>query len=258
MTVQSPPPVQPAAKKGMGPVGWIAIGCGAILFIGVIVLAGAGYLFKTKVVDPFQKNPGMAATRLIIQANPDLDIVSEDDSANTMTIHNKKTNETITMNMDDIKNGKFKFSSDKGTAVFDATAANGSGAMLKVTDDKGNTSTMSASAQPPKGLPDWLPTYPGAEVKGGLSTTSTTQGSSQNFTMITDDSVDKVVAFYNDHLKAGGLTVKPTATMAFGGQSTTGMISAESSDQKTVVTVIVASDQNSHKTNATVSYVVKP
>jgi hypothetical protein len=262
MTVQSPPPgpVQPAAKKGMGPLGWIAIGCGAILVLGVIAMVVGAYIVKTKVVDPFQKNPGMATAKLIVQANPDLELVSSDDTANTLTVHNKKTNDTVTVSMDDIKNGKIKFTSDKGTAVFDATAANGSGsgAVLKVTDDKGNQSTFSASAGTPKSLPSWLPAYPGADVQGGMSATSSADGSSQTFSMATTDSVDKVVAFYQDHLKSNGLNVQPIATMALGGQSSTGMIKADSTDGKSHVVIVVATDQNHNKTNITVNYVIKP
>jgi hypothetical protein len=45
MTVASPPPPPgaPAPRKGMGPLGWIAIGCGAIAVLGIIAFAAMGW-----------------------------------------------------------------------------------------------------------------------------------------------------------------------------------------------------------------------
>src|SRR5260370_24856761 len=122
MTVQSPPPpgAPQAPKKGIGPLGWIGIGCGVIIVIGFVVMGVLAYLVKSKVVDPLQKNPGMMLAKGVIAANPDLELVNSDDATQTLTVRNKKTNETITMNLDDVKNGKFKFSSDgTGTASVD-------------------------------------------------------------------------------------------------------------------------------------------
>jgi hypothetical protein len=260
MTVQSPPgaqppppppqqPPPPAPKKGLGPLGWIAIGCGVIVIIVFIVMAGGAYLFKTKVVDPFKKNPGMATAKLIVQANPDLDLVSEDDSAHTLTIHNKKTNETVTLGMDDIKNGKLKFSTEgKGSASFDFGKQ---GATIKVQDEKGQESTIVAGAAAPKDLPAWLPVYPGASVEGGLSTKSA-ESTSQTFALTTNDPVDRVLAFYQDKLKDNGLTVQPSTTIAMGGQTSTGIVIADSTDKKRHVQVAISAADN--QTKATISY----
>src|SRR5258708_14434568 len=228
MTVQSPappgapaaPPPAPAPKKGLGPLGWIAIGCGVIVVIVFIVMGAGAYLFKTKVVDPFQKNPGMAAAKLVVQANPDLDLVSEDDNAQTLTIRNKKTNETVTIGLDDVKNGKFKFSSDgKGSATFDMGKE---GATIKVQDEKGKESTMVAGAAAPKDLPAWLPVYPGATVEGGVSTTSA-EGTAQTFALTTTDPMDRVRPFYQDKLKNNGRTIQPATTRALAGQGSSGL-----------------------------------
>jgi hypothetical protein len=257
MTVQSPPPPgapiapppAPAPKKGLGPLGWIAIGCGVIVVIAFIVMGGAAYLFKTKVVDPFSKNPGMAAAKLVVQASPDYDLVKADDDAQTLTIRDKKTGETMTWSMDDIKNGKFKISSEgKGVATFDL---NKQGATIKVQDDKGKESTIVAGAGAPKDVPAWLPIYPGASVEGGLSTKSA-EGSLQTFTITTTDPVDRVLAFYQDKLKNNGLTIQPATTLALGGQVSTGIVIADSPDKTRHVQVMVTSADN--KTNASISY----
>jgi hypothetical protein len=259
MTVQSPPPpqyqpgAQPAPKKGMGPLAWIGIGCGVILLIAFVVMGAGAYLFKTKVVDPFQKNPGLAAAKVMVQANPDLDLVSEDDKAQTITVHNKKTNETVTVNLADAKNGKFGFSSDgKGAASIDFGKQ---GVTIKSQDEKGKESTFVAGAAAPKDLPAWLPAYPGATSAGGFSA-KTAEATSQTFTLNTTDPPDRVLAFYQDQLKNNGFTVQTPTTLAVGGQTTTGTIVADSPDQKRHVQVVVQA--GSGKTTASVMYEEKP
>jgi hypothetical protein len=255
MTVQSPPPpgAPPPPKKGMGPLVWIGIGCGVIIVICIIVMGAGAYLFKTKVVDPLQKNPGMVVARGIIAANPDLDLVSADDQNQRLTIHNKKTNETITMSLDDVKNGRLKFSSDgKGAGSIDIGQQ---GISVKTQDEKGKESTFVAGAGAPKDLPAWLPTYPGATVQGGFSSKSA-DATVQTFALNTTDSPDKVIAFYQDQLKNNGLTVLLPTTTAIGGQTTIASLTADSPDKKRHVQVFVQTAGD--KTKAAVTYIEKP
>jgi hypothetical protein len=259
MTVQSPPgypypqppqppqPPPPPQKSGMGPLGWVLIGCAVIVVVCLIGFGAFAYFVKSK-VEGFQKNPGLATAKLIVQTNPDLDLVSEDDQAGTMTIHNKKTNETVTVNFDDIKNGKMKFSTDKGSGSLDVSQ---NGLSMKATDDKGHESTFVAGGGTPQDMPSWLPVYPGATVQGGFAASSA-QASAKTFTLSTTDSVEKVTAFYEEHLKANGLTVQPTASMSIAGQSNTGMVSAASADKTRTAQIIVTGSGG--KTQATVSY----
>ncbi len=237
MTVQSPPPPgapQPP-KKGLGPLAWIGIGCGVIVVVGFVVMAAGAYLFKTKVVDPFKANPGLAAAKLVVQANPDLELVSADDKAQTLTVHNKKTNETVTMNLDDVKNGRFKFSSDgKGSASVDISQQ---GVTVNSKDEKGQESTFVAGAGAPKDLPSWVPVYPGATVTGGMSSKNG-QATSQLVSLSTNDSADRVIAFYSDQLKNNGLTVLQPTTLAVGGQTSMSTLTADSPDKKRHVQVV--------------------
>jgi hypothetical protein len=227
----------------------VAIGCGAIIVIVCIVFVAAGYLFKTKVMDPFAKNPTMAMAKGFVAANPDLDLVSEDDQASTITVHNKKTNETVTFNASDIKNGNFKFSSEgKGSA---SMTFGKDGVTVKAQDANGQVSTFTAGANNGNNLPAWLPVYPGATVKGGLTTNSGTQ-TAQSVTLTTSDSPEKVLAFYQDRLKSNGLTVQPVTTMASGGQTSYGMVSAGSADKARQAQIIVG--QANGETTAQISY----
>jgi hypothetical protein len=254
MTVQSPPPpgAPPPPKKGMSPLAWIGIGCGVVVVIGLIVMTAFFYLFKTKVVDPFKNNPSLAAAKLVVAASPDLELVSEDAKGQTITVHNKKTNETVVVSLEDAKNGRWNFSSNGKASSVDVGQQ---GISVKTQDEKGQESTFVAGAGAPKDLPAWLPAYPGATVTGGFSSKSA-QSTAQTFALTTPDSVDKVIAFYSDQLKSNGLTVLQPTTLAVGGQTSMSTLAADSPDKKRHVQVVVTAV--SGKSQASISYEEKP
>jgi hypothetical protein len=235
----------------MGPLAWIGIGCGVIIVICIIVMGAGAYLFKTKVVDPWKNNPSLAAAKLVVQASPDLELVNEDAKAQTLTVHNKKTDETVVVSLDDAKSGRFKFSSNgKGASSVDFSQQ---GISVKTQDEKGkeSTSTFVAGAGAPKDLPAWLPNYPGATVQGGFSSKSA-EATVQTFGLTTADSPDKVIAFYQDQLKNNGLTVLLPTTTAIGGQTTIASLTADSPDKKRHVQIVVQASAG--KTQASVNY----
>jgi hypothetical protein len=226
---QSPQP----PKKGMGPLGWIAIGCGVILVIGAMVLAVGGYFAKKK-FDQFSKNPAKTTAEMIVRANPDLELVSEDEKAGTITVRDKKKNETATLNFDDIKNGKFKVTTDKGTTTFDGSTAGADG--VKITDEKGQTATIGGGS--PKDLPSWLPIYPGATAQGSMAST-TNEGRSGGFSVSTKDSIEQVASYYESRLKDAGLTVDKNM-LSSNDKTSGGTISGNSADKKRTAAVILS------------------
>src|SRR5262245_9254537 len=88
-------PPQTPAKKGLGPLGWILIGCGGLVVI-CMMAAGACFFVAKRQVDKFQKNPTLAAAELAARLNPDVEVVSKDEDKGTLTIKNKKTGEVGT------------------------------------------------------------------------------------------------------------------------------------------------------------------
>ena len=59
----TPPPPAPAKKKGLPPLAWVGIGCGALVVIALIVFAVGSWLVAKKVRDvagEFEANPAMA------------------------------------------------------------------------------------------------------------------------------------------------------------------------------------------------------
>jgi hypothetical protein len=255
MSVQSPPPTYappPPQKKGMGALAWVAIGCGVIVLIIVAVLAAGGMWVKHQ-ADRFKDNPEMAAAELVVNVNPDLEMVSKDEKAGTITVRNKKTNEVVTANVGEIKTGHFKFTSDKGSASFDVNSAAGMGS-LKVTDEKGKESTMNFGAGAPKSLPSWVPMYSGG-INTGSYASDGAQGKAGGFSMTTNDPVDKVMDFYESQLKSGGF--KTQRNTYDNSTSHDGAITGTSDDQKRTVSVIVTHDTKGD-TKAVVVYSEKP
>ncbi len=236
-----PPPGAPQqpVKKGLGPLGWILIGCGGLILVGGLVVGGmmyaGGRFLKNKAAE-FEKNPTFAAAKLAVQVNPDLEIVSSDEGSGTLTIKDKKTGKVTTISAEDAKEGRWTFKSDQGTATFDTSGKEGT---IKVTNEKGETSVFGAGLQ--KDLPSWLPVYPGGTVQGSYDTTSA-EGRTAAFTVHTEDSVDKVLDFYEDQLKAAGLKTEQN-TYSANGQIAGGSVTSTSEDRKRTASVMVAPGQ---------------
>lgn len=251
-TSQVPPaaPGAPPVKKGMSPLAWIGIGCVVILILCGIALSIMGY-FAKRALDKVSKNPTMAAAELMVKANPDLDLVSADEAHNTITVKNKKTGETVTINADDAQHGKWSVKTDKGTATFDASS--GQGINIQSTDEKGQKSTVTyGGTGAPQNLPSWLPVYPGGTVQGNMDST-TAEGRSAAFTVTTKDDVNKVLDYYESQLKSGGFKAEKTTYNANGQAG--GSVTGKSDDGKREASVLVSTSPDG--THAMVSFTEK-
>ncbi|HYG64785.1 MAG TPA: hypothetical protein VEL74_19550 [Thermoanaerobaculia bacterium] len=260
MTVQSPPPppsyggpVTPGApkKKGLSPLAWVGIGCGAILVLGFIVMAVGGFLVARK-AKQYADNPEMAAVELMVAANPDIELVSKDEDAKTVTLRNKQDGETITVSLEDVKNGNISFETSEGEA---SIQMNEEGMTIK--DGEGNTAFQAgASTSAPKDLPDWVPVYPGGQIQGNM-TSNTAEQKTASFSLTTQDSVDDLVKFYEEQLTAKGLEIEQTTTGTGADGGSTGMISAKSSDDVRNVIIMVSSATEGTGASAQVTYIEK-
>lgn len=202
-----PPPTPPAApSKKTSPWVWLGLGCAAIIVVGLVAVAVLTFWVGHKVKsysDLAQKNPAMAAAKLAVAANPDAEVVSEDDSAGTITVRNKKTGETITMDTSDIKNGRLRFKNEKGEeTTFEGKGAGGKGS-FKV---KSNRGEMTFGAGSEASVPDWVPSYPGATAAGTYSSKSD-EGIAGGYSFQTADSPDEVMAYFESRLKGDGYDV---------------------------------------------------
>lgn len=249
---QVPPaaPGAPPVKKGMSPIAWIGIGCVVILILCGIAFGIMGY-FAKRALDKVAKNPAMATAELMVRANPDLELVNADEEHNSLTIKNKKTGETMTINADDMKNGKWSVKTDKGTATFDASS--GQGLNVQSTDEKGQKSSMTwGGSGGPQNLPSWLPTYPGGTVQGTYDTTNA-EGRSAAFTVTTKDDASKMLDYYEAQLKSAGF--KPEKTTYNTNGQTGGSVTGKSEDGKREASMLVSTAPDG--THAVVTFTEK-
>jgi len=240
-----PPPQQPGPppKQGLSALAWVGIGCAILAVLGMLVLGGVvavGGYFAKKGIDKLEKNPALAVAEAFVRANPDLDVVSTDETAGTITVKNNKTGDVVTLNAKDIQEGRFEVETGEGKTVFDASSGK-DGGTLKVTNEKGEVATLQAGAGAPQNLPSWVPVYPGGTVQGSLDT-SGGGGSAVAFTVTTTDPADKVLSFYQSKLEAAGLEVN-TYSASVNKQQLGGTLTGSSESPKREVSVLVSSGE---------------
>lgn len=260
-------------KKGMNPLWWVAIGCAALVFIaGIAVVAVGGFaMFKAKsfveeTAKDFEANPAKAAAELIVRTNPELDLVSSDDEAGTMTIRNNANGEEVTVSFDDLAEGKFSWSTSEGEFSVDASEAEAGGGITfsgpdgeasMTTDESGavtftgpdGTATFQAGSNL-ENLPEWVPLYPEATSTEGTFNMATEEGVTGALAMRTTDSAEDVIAHYKDLLEGDGYTVTVNTSTTNGVYS--GYLSAEKGDAGQ--TLVVGAAPEGDETSVSVQY----
>lgn len=221
----------PAARK-TSPIVWILVIVGGLFLLGMIGVIGTGYFLVHKAkqagldTDLMQRNPAYAAAKLMVAANPDLSEVSHDDRAGTITLRDNKTGKVTTMNFDDIKNGRIRFSG---------------------TDENGKTATVEIGGGAGK-LPSWIPEYPGSTAQATFAVKADAgEGEGGNFTFTTHDPPAKVLSFYEDKAKDLGMKVKMTTTGDQGGM----IVAADENTDRSLTAIIGGS---SGETTVNVTY----
>jgi nitrate reductase NapE component len=239
----SPAPVsaaQPAAgavplKRKTSPLVWVLVIILGLFVLGTVAVVGTGLFIVHKVrqagFDPelMKQNPGLAITKMIASANPDVDVLNTDEGAGKITVRDKKTGKVVTMSFDDAKNGRFSFSAQ---------------------GDDGKTASLEIGAAADK-LPSWVPAYPGAKVEGAFAVNPNgDQATGGSFGFTTSDAPAKVVSFYQDKCKELGITVKMTTHVNQGD-----MIMAADEGERRTLQVVVGSE--SGETKVQVIYAMK-
>jgi hypothetical protein len=214
-------------KRKTSPLVWVLVIILGLFVLGAISVVGTGLFFVHKVrqagFDPelMRQNPGLAITKMIAKANPDVDVLNTDESAGKITVRDKKTGKVVTMTFDDAKNGKFSFSAQ---------------------GDDGKTASLEIGAGADK-LPSWIPAYPGAKVEGTFAINGDSgQGTGGSFGFSTSDAPARVMSFYQDKCKELGINIKMTTTTDKGGM----IVAADEGDSRTLQ-VIVGSESGATK-----------
>jgi len=237
-------PVTP--KKGLSPLQWVLIVLGTlfVLMTGACVACGLAInSFVGNIASDFEANPAKAAAELAVRMNPDLELVSSDDEAGTMTVRNRETGEEITVDFSEIAAGNLSFRTEEGEVAISAEEGG-----LTATGPGGEVATFGAGASAQ--IPDWVERYPGAEFEQAGYSSSTAEQSGGAFSMLTDDDTESVASWYRQRLEDLGYEVQLTSTTASEGDSSV-VIGTLASPERTQSVVVTRRDG---RTQVTVQY----
>lgn len=218
-------------KKGLGVWAWVAIGC-----VGLLVLAGAGvgiagWMLKKK-VQSMAEDP-TATIEMIAALNPDIEVVDRDSDAGTVTIRNKKTDETVTVSMADLAERRISFSTDEGEATF---AVDEEAGTFEMRGADGSTAQLGSGAR----VPDWVPGYPGATAEGVYASQDATTESG-TFSLSTTDSLDEVFQHLRGALQDAGYKVTENRYSGSGGEGA--MLVGEMEDGSSTITYTLGTNE---------------
>ena len=249
---QGPPPGYGPPPKKTNPIVWVLVGIGAFILLIVLALAGFSVFVMHKArqagLDPemVRRNPGVAVVKMMAALNPNIEIVALDESRGVVTVHDKKSDKTYTVNFDDAKRGKFTINEGGRETVSVNTTGDGKDGTVEVKSADGTVKIgAGANVKPPV----WIPDYPGSEPQGAYSAQSA-NGDSGSYHFTTRDSADKVAHFYENEFKSGGLKTNTTITNA-GGSGLGGMVSGEDESRKHSAYVLIGSDNGQTTVNVT-------
>ncbi|MEM7349444.1 MAG: hypothetical protein AAF657_01465 [Acidobacteriota bacterium] len=262
-----PPPVPGSApaKKGMSPWAWVAIGCGGIIVVGFVLFLAAGmFVFKkgkeavqeatgsgsvSEFLEDLQENPAKTAAETMVRVTPELEHISTDDDAGTITFRNTQTGEEATLNFEDIAEGRFSMTTSEGEYSIDASDSGEGG--LTFSGPEGETRIGGSTTL--EDVPDWVPLYPDATETQSTFSTTTGDGTMGALVAKTTDDPQKVVDHYKQYFANQGYTISTESMTKSGGQ-TLGMVAGETPDGRSVN--ILASEQDG-ETSVAINYNTK-
>ncbi len=206
----TPPPAPgsaPPAKKKSNVVLWVIGGVFAFfLLIGMAAVGGAFFLWNKvqDVTSDMEGNPALAITKLISTLNPDLEIISVDESNNTIKIRQKSSNKTIELDLDRIKEGNLSavFEGEEGPETFEFNTDEAGSVEMK----SGNR-TVKIGPKASGEIPDWVPRPPGVTLKS-LMSSQTGTGSMGAFSYPSKQPAKEILDFYEKESATSGLHPK--------------------------------------------------
>lgn len=231
-------------KKGLGPLAWVGIGCGIVVLIIIIVIVSGGLFIAGKIKDTaadFEKNPELAAARLIVRLNPDLEEVAYDEKKGTITIRNKGSNETITASFADIKDGKFSLHGEDGESIVFESREGDDGHSMKITTEE--KSYEIAAGDSTGKTPDWIPIPDNPAVEGHYSVKSD-NNESGSFSFNSERGLKEIVEFYKQAFETSGY--QTTVYSASDNEKETASIIGVNEDQNQNITVAIE-EQDGHR-----------
>lgn len=235
----SAPPVATAqaapARKKTSPLVWILVAVlGLFLLIGIGIVAGGFFLVhkaKQAGLDPslWEKNPGLAATKMLTAANPDVEVLKTDEDAGKITLRDKKSGKVYTIDFEAVKEGRIKFQEEGQPEISLESKGSGESGSFEMKSSTGETVRFGGGADAK--VPGWVPNYPGSKPEGTFSS----QGGENEggiFMFKTGDGVKQVLGWYEQALKAAGFRVTTSGNL----------LSAEDDSRRKVIVTLGAED----------------
>jgi hypothetical protein len=270
MASETPPvPGSAPPKKGLPALAWVAIGCGGLIIVGIVLFfllalfvfskgkeviedaTGSGSI--SDFVEDMQENPTRTAAETMIRLNPELELVSTNDSAGTITFRNTRTGEEATLNFEDIAEGRFSMTTDEGEFTVNATEAEEGGGVV-FSGPQGET-RFGASADL-SDVPDWVPSYPGSENLQGTMQSTSAEGLMGAFSAKTSDDAQKVVDYFKNLFEERGFKIG-AESMTRTGEGAFGAVNGEWVEEGRVVNVVVIENAADGETVVTINYTSK-
>lgn len=269
-TPPPPPNGQPAKSGSKVLVIILCIVLGFFVLVGGCVAACVYYAAKkTKEYSAAsEKNPQLAAVTLIATMTPDIQIVSKDENAGTITLRNKKTGEVTTIDTSQYttKNiGKAVEQFSKGLAVPTPTPESDSSSSTTTAQAEREEAIENREGDEPaekisvaqsaalnntlKKFPPAVTAYPGGTtVEATLNSFGGVTAGSYGFT--TKDSTEKVVNYYEEKLKSAGYTIatKSSDTNQYG--QVTQLVAVHSDPEASFT---ISAEARAHDVRATIN-----
>src|SRR5215470_8519944 len=96
----------PSPRRGMHPLAWVAIIILCLFGVGLLGVFSFGLWVA--------RNPARAVRRLVTAANSNLEVVSTDEGAGTITLRDRRTGKVATITFDQARAGNFRVSAEDG------------------------------------------------------------------------------------------------------------------------------------------------
>ena len=244
-------------KKGLSTLAWVAIGCGSLVVFGFVVFMALGIFVFNKgkevideatggmsisdFVEDLQDNPAKVAAETVVRVNPDLELVSTDDDEGTITFRNSQSGEEITLDFEDLAEGRFGVSTEEGDFSFStAETEDGTGIVMKGPDGEARFGGAANLDE----VPDWVPLYPGVSATQNAFHSVSEEEIAGILGGQTADGAAKVIDFFKDRFEAEDweVTGQSETKTPDGGMSM--IVGTQSATERTVsVTAIEASGE---------------
>lgn len=220
-------------SKKTNPLLWVALGCGALVLVGIVAVVAVGGFaaFKAKeFVAELEANPAKVAGEMIVRADPNLELVSSDDEAGTFTIRNVAEEKEYEISFEDLAEGRVSWTTDEGEFSIDASQADEGGGVV-MSGPEGEA-TFSAGGGDLENVPEWALVYANATKAEAAFAMISDDNAGGMLSITTGDTMEEAADWYEAQLKDAGYDVTRTATNV-GGHKAITLVAADEASGRT-------------------------